>query len=297
MYPDIDSVACFVAAARTLNFRAAARAVALTPAALGKRIAQLEELMGNRLFERTTRHVSLTAAGEALLPQALKLLEVAEACVTAGRRDAGPAPISLVLGTRHELGMSWVLPMLPALNQAWPHIQFDLYFGSGPDLEERVKSFDVHCAVTSRVFVDPVFDVIRLVREDYVLVGARSLLDRRPLVVEADAAHHILVDVQPEKPLFRYFRDAREAPELPRFQGERIMGTTAAVRQVVLDDGGVAVLPRYLVADDLSSGTLIQLFPDVELLFDHFRLMYRHDDPRAELYRSLAEVMRQQPLT
>lgn len=75
------------------------------------------------------------------------------------------------------------------------------------------------------------------------------------------------------------------------------MGTTAAVRQVVLDDGGVAVLPRYLVADDLSSGTLIQLFPDVELLFDHFRLMYRHDDPRAELYRSLAEVMRQQPLT
>ena len=297
MYPDIDSIACFVAAARTLNFRAAAKAVSLTPAALGKRIAQLEDLMGNRLFERTTRHVSLTASGEALLPQALKLLEVAEACVTAGRRDAGPAPISLVLGTRHELGMSWILPMLPELNRIWPHIQFDLYFGSGPDLEERVKSFDIHCAVTSRVFVDPIFDVIRLVREDYVFVGARSLLQRTPLENADDAGQHILVDVQPEKPLFRYFRDAMGSPELSRFKGERIMGTTAAVRQVIIDEGGVGVLPRYLVVDDLRAGNLVALFPKVELLFDHFRLMYRHDDPRAELYRCLAEVMRQQALT
>ena len=64
-----------------------------------------------------------------------------------------------------------------------------------------------------------------------------------------------------------------------------------------LDDGGVGVLPRYLVEDDLQSGRLIQLFPEIDLLFDHFRLMYRNDDPRAELYGRLAELMREQPLT
>ena len=297
MYPDIDSIACFVAAARTLNFRAAAKSVSLTPAALGKRIAQLENLMGNRLFDRTTRHVALTASGEALLPQALKLLETAEACVTAGRRDAGPAPLRLVLGTRHELGMSWILPMLPTLNRVWPHIQFDLYFGSGPDLEERVKALDVHCAVTSRVFVEPVFEVIRLVREDYAFVGSDALLQRQPFDDAADAGAHTLVDVQPEKPLFRYFRDALAAPELPPFGSQRIMGTTAAVRQFILNGEGVGVLPRYLVEDDLRSGTLRRVFPSVELLFDHFRLMYRRDDPRAELYRNVAAVMGEQPLT
>ena len=59
----------------------------------------------------------------------------------------------------------------------------------------------------------------------------------------------------------------------------------------------VGVLPRYLVEDDLRSGTLRRLFPSVELLFDHFRLMYRRDDPRAELYRNVAAVMGEQPLT
>ena len=297
MYPDIDSIACFVAAAKTLNFRAAARSVALTPAALGKRIAQLEELMGGRLFERTTRHVSLTPAGQALLPQALKLLDVAEACVEAGRGRSGPAPVKLLIGTRHELGISWILPMLPALEEALPHVEIDLYFGSGPDLEERVKNFDVQCAVTSRVFVDPIFDVIRLVREDYVFVGSPRLLAEKPLATVADAAHHVLVDVQPEKPLFRYLRDAEGAPDFPRFSGERIMGTTAAVRHVLLDEQGVGVLPEYLVRADLKTGRLVRVLPSLELRFDYFRLMHRHDDPRADLYQRLAELMRPQSLS
>ncbi len=297
MYPDIDSIACFVAAAKTLNFRAAARSVALTPAALGKRIAQLEDLMGGRLFERTTRHVSLTPTGQALLPQALKLLAVAEACVEAGRGRAGPAPVKLLIGTRHELGMSWILPMLPVLAEALPHVEINLYFGSGPDLEERVKGFDVHCAVTSRVFVDPIFDVIRLVREDYVFVAAPSLVERTPFETADDAGRHVLVDVQPEKPLFKYLRDAEGAPHFPRFGDERIMGTTAAVRHVIATGGGVGVLPKYLVQADIRSGRLSRLLPELELGFDHFRLMYRHDDPRADLYRQLADVMRPQPLS
>ena len=215
------------------------------------------------------------------------------------RRPArcGTGPSEIGSGNSSELGMSWILPMLPTLNRVWPHIQFDLYFGSGPDLAERVKALDVHCAVTSRVFVEPVFEVIRLVSEDYAFVGSDALLQRQPFDDAADAGAHTLVDVQPEKPLFRYFRDALAAPELPPFGSQRIMGTTAAVRQFILNGEGVGVLPRYLVEDDLRSGTLRRLFPSVELLFDHFRLMYRRDDPRAELYRNVAAVMGEQPLT
>ena len=154
-------MACFVAAAKTLNFRAAAKSVALTPAALGKRIQQLEDQLGRRLFERTTRHVALTAEGESMLPHARRLREVAKDCVRAGRGVAGPQPVRLTLGTRYELGLSWILPMLPFLKRGLPHLELDLYFGSGPDIEARVKGFAVHCAVTSRVVVDPVFQALR----------------------------------------------------------------------------------------------------------------------------------------
>ena len=68
--PSVDSLRCFCAAAKFLNFRAAARAVALTPAAFGQRIKQLEDQLGAQLFVRTTRSVRLSAAGLSLVPVA-----------------------------------------------------------------------------------------------------------------------------------------------------------------------------------------------------------------------------------
>ena len=155
--PDLDSLRCFVEAARYLNFRAAAGAVGLTPAALGQRIRQLEEQYGVQLFYRTTRRVEPTEAGLALLPAAQRALEVAWECGQAARGDLGPVPIDLRLGTRHELGLSWVLPMLPKLAERHPAITFHLYFGEGHDLELRVRTQEIDC-------------------EDYLLVASSSLL-------------------------------------------------------------------------------------------------------------------------
>src|SRR3954471_14359440 len=83
--PSLESLRCFVEAARLLNFRAAARVVALTPAALGERIRGLEELMGDTLFHRTTRKVVLTQAGLDLVPWAERALEAGRDCLRAGR--------------------------------------------------------------------------------------------------------------------------------------------------------------------------------------------------------------------
>src|SRR6185436_18944557 len=110
--PSIESLRCFEAAARLLNFRAAARSVALTPAALGQRIRQLEDQLGVPLFRRTTRSVSLTEAGLSLLPFADKCLAAALECVRAARGETGPPPMDITIGTRQELGMSWVVPQL-----------------------------------------------------------------------------------------------------------------------------------------------------------------------------------------
>src|SRR6266496_3763034 len=125
--PSLESLRCFVEAARLLNFRAAARAVALTPAALGQRIAQLEGQIGKALFHRTTRRVTLSEAGLALLAHAQQALEAADACLRAGRGETGPPPQDLVLGTRHELGMSWIVPMLPLLRRRHPQLTVHVY--------------------------------------------------------------------------------------------------------------------------------------------------------------------------
>src|SRR3954469_8419447 len=89
---DFDSLRCFDAAATTLNFRAAAGRVHLSPAAFSDRMQRLEESLGATLFERTTRQVNLSDAGRRLLPLARELLAGAERLATAGRSGSAAAP-------------------------------------------------------------------------------------------------------------------------------------------------------------------------------------------------------------
>lgn len=296
MLPDLESLRCFVEAARTLNFRAASRVVGLTPAALGQRIKQLEQQMEVQLFFRTTRKVELTEAGLALLPAARVAIQSAADCVRAARSELGPAPQDVVLGTRHELGLSWIVPMLPLLAERHPGVTFNLYFSSGQDLELRLSGREIDCAVSSRRVVDPEIDGVRLHREDYALVGAPSLLDALPLHERSDASQHVLVDIDRSLPLFRYWRDAPGGTDSLEFLQLRQMGTIQAIRAVVLAGEGVAVLPAYLIEPDLRAGRLDVLLGDVEPLHDWFRLLFRTADARVPLFRSIADTMASQRL-
>jgi DNA-binding transcriptional LysR family regulator len=294
--PSIDSLRCFAAAARLLNFRAAARSVALSPAALGQRIAQLEEELGAQLFKRTTRSVTLTEAGLALLPVAERCLEAARECALAARGETGPPPMDIALGTRHELGLSWIVPQLDHISKALPSLDIHLYFGSGPDLLLRVRTMEIDCAVTSSRFTDPKLASLRLHREDYVLVGAPSLLKKNPLTRDEEAASHTLLDENAGLPLFRYFRDAPGGGERLRFPRIVRLGTVEAIRRRAVEGAGVAVLPRYLVEADLTAKRLRRIFPSIELLHDWFRLVFRADDPRRSVYERLATHMLETPL-
>lgn len=294
--PSIESLRCFAAAARLLNFRAAARAVALTPAALGQRIQRLEDELDVRLFQRTTRSVTLTEGGLALLPVAERCLTAARDCVRAARGETGPPPMELTIGTRQELGMSWIVPQLDRLAQRFPTIDFNLYFGSGPDLMLRVRGLEIDCAVTSSRFTDPKLDAVRLHREDYIFVGATSLLKARPFSCEEHAADHTLLDVGAGLPLFRYLRDAMGGGDRLHFRRIMRLGGTEAIRARVLAGAGVAVLPRYLVKKDLAARSMRRILPAIEPLHDWFRLIFRADDARRSVYESLAATMIEVPL-
>jgi DNA-binding transcriptional LysR family regulator len=296
MLPSLESLRCFVASARLLSFRAAAKSVALTPAALGQRIKLLEEDLGTALFLRTTRSVQLTAAGLLLLPKAETCLEAARACVEAVRTEAAPASLELVLGTRQELGLSWIVPQLDALAERLPDLELHLYFGSGHDLLHRVRTLEIDAAVTSTRLVDPKLDSLRLHQEDYVFVGHKKLLAAQPLDKPAHAAAHVLLDAGPELPLFRYFREAPRGRDALPFRRVLSLGSIEAIRQRVAKCAGVAVLPRYLVEKELKAGTFVRLFPHITLASDHFRLVFRRDDARRSAYERLAAALLESPL-
>lgn len=293
--PSLDSFRCFIEVAQRLNFRAAARAVALTPAAVSARIRQLEDQIGQPVFKRTTRSVELTDAGAALLPAAKDAVLRAERAMRVARGELGPPPIDITIGTRHELGMSWVLPSLKPLREALPHVTFHLAFGAGADLLARVREGTLPCVIGSMRVVDPGLLGDPLHEELYALCAAPKLLKRGPIRSESDLPHHRLVDVDPSQPLISYLRATPGGAEL-QFGETLCMGTIAAVRELVVQGEGIGVLPEYLVSNDLKKGSLVRLFPKRKLRTDWFRLFSRAGDERAALFATVARVLRARPL-
>lgn len=289
----LDDLRCFLAVAKTLNFRRAASTVSLTPAAVGQRVRKLESALGQTLFERTTRSVALTPIGTSLVPAAETCLHAAEECLRVSLDR--PLPTELLLGTRHELGLSWLVPELARLRRELPWLKLNLYFGSAPDLVSRVRGHLLDCSISSSRFSDLALQTIDLHREDYVLVLSPKLAKAQPLRSPADAETHTLLDIDPQLPLFRYFRDSPGAPEL-RFRDISALGTTSAIRHEVLRGEGVAVLPLYLVEKDLATGKLCRAYDKLDLQSDFFRLIFRENDRRKPAYESLAAHLRAVPL-
>jgi len=147
--PDIDSLRCFVAAAEKQHFRAAARAVGLSPAAFSDRIKRLEEQLGATLFERTTRTVYLTAAGGRLLPVARACLAQARVCMESVAEAGRIPPYDLMIGTRFELGLSWLLPALDALKGKRSERTLHLSFGQSVDLMRRLRAGERDAIISS----------------------------------------------------------------------------------------------------------------------------------------------------
>jgi LysR family transcriptional regulator, glycine cleavage system transcriptional activator len=293
--PQVDGLRCFLAGAKTLNFRQASKHVALTPAAFGHRIRQLEDDIGADLFLRTTRSVQLTEVGLRLLPCAKKAVAALAECSVLATNGDFPKT-ELVIGSRHELGLSWIMPLIDPLLAKSPWLSVHMYFGSGTDLIARVRQGLLDCAITSTPIDDSRLEGLRLHQEDYAFVGSKTLLARSAFKTAVQAENFALIDVDDALPLYRYFREASNAPTLPNFAQVQRFGTIEAIRQRVLVGAGVAVLPYYLIKGDVAAGRLVRLFPKVKLLSDYFRLIIRKDDPRRTLFNPLVDFFRAHPL-
>lgn len=118
----------FVRSAESGSFSAAARRLALTPAAVSRNVAMLERNLGVRLFQRSTRKLTLTEAGESFLTAIggnLESLQNAIAAVSA--EDGQPAGV-LKISLAPTFGMSHVLPLLPEFLQRYPRIRPEWHF-------------------------------------------------------------------------------------------------------------------------------------------------------------------------
>lgn len=296
-WPDPESLRCFVAVAAHLNFRAAANSVHLSPAALGQRVAKLEETFGVRLFERTTRKVHLTEAGARILPAVRALLDQMAELQELAREGDGPGPFELVIGTRFELGLSWIVPNLSGLQTARPERTLHLSFGDSPDMLTRLERGSVDASVTSARSIPAGMRYESLHPEHYEFVASPGVAEELAADGGRSLEEMTLLDLSSDLPLFRYLQDSGESVDPWGFARIEYLGTIAAVLHRVLEGAGVAVLPRYFVEQQLGEGALKQLVDPGSLGSEAFRLVWREGHPHESELKELAAELRRLPLT
>jgi DNA-binding transcriptional LysR family regulator len=184
----LQGLLAFVEAAQAGSLVAAAERLELTPAAVSKSLGKLEDQLGVRLLQRSTRRLALTAEGAAFLDKAraaLRALDEAVADVTQSARQAtGRVRISV----GHSIGRQWVLPVLPALVRAHPGLAIEL------DLENRpvdlvTEGYDI--GIRGGIIEDSSLVARRICRLPLALVASPAYLRRAgvPATVDDLAAH------------------------------------------------------------------------------------------------------------
>lgn len=123
-----SSIECFVRSAEVGSFAEAARRLGLTPAAVGKSVAKLEARVGVRLFQRSTRRLTLTEAGRMFLAEVSDSLLTIQNAVSSLANVQGRPVGTLKVSMGTVFGCLYIVPMLGAFLQRYPDIQPDWHF-------------------------------------------------------------------------------------------------------------------------------------------------------------------------
>ena len=252
--PPLPALRAFEAAARHLSFKRAADELAVTPTAISHQIRQLEDRLQQRLFERGTRRISLTPAGQRLYPV---LREGFDAFADALAALAVPQRTIVTLSATRALTARWLVPRVAEFQKANPQIDLRLHASDEP-VDFRHDAVDA---------------AVRYGRGGYAGLAVSELLrDRFAPVCSPSLGLRSARDLQGVTVIhFDWRRPARDTPVWSRWlaqagiagidadAGLRFSDESHAI-QAAIAGHGVALLSTALAAEELRSGALVQPF-------------------------------------
>ena len=255
----LEDLEIFAHVARTSSMSVAGRELGLSPAVVSKRIKHLEERLGTRLFQRTTRQLSLTESGQGFfirIEAILAGIEDAEAFI-AGRTEAARGVLKISAPT--SFGRMHVAPHLKPFMQANPDITINLtlsdefidLIAGGYDLAIRIGELTDSSLVARR------------------LAPVRRLLCASPGYLAAHGVPGTIGDLDRHVCLAPHNSDAwrLEGPDGPviyRPQGPLVTNSSEVIREAVIAGLGIALRSTWDVGQELRAGKLVRVLPFLE---------------------------------
>ena len=290
---DLADLTAFVAIADNLSFRAAASCIDVTPSALSHMMRQLEERLGVRLLNRTTRSVSLTDAGRRLLDR----LRPAVAEISRGLDDLkgeqGHPFGRLRLYVTYLAGTAAIAPVWARFLSAFPDVQLELHTDVAP-VDIVARGFDAGVGPRDWAAADMI--AVRVIGPMKVaVVGAPEYFAGRPApCIPDDLARHSCIQYRraADGAVFDWPFERDGKQRQVAVDGRVTVNDTDLAVRAAVDGLGIAYAVEAVAEPFLRSGQLVRVLEDWSPAFDGFFLYYPGHRQVPSALRALIDMLR-----
>jgi DNA-binding transcriptional LysR family regulator len=288
--PDFEALAIFAKVVELRSFAAAAGELALSKATVSKAVSRLEERLGARLFNRTSRRLALTDAGQRLSERATQLLVDGEAAENEALSQS-VTPRGLVrLAVPMTFGVKVVAPLLPEFLAQYPDVTIDLHLsdamvdliGEGFDAGLRIARLPDSSLIARRLCAAPRYTV-----------AAPSYLKQygRPTHPMHLAQHRCFAYTYLSTPDVWHYTNAAGEQASVRPGGPLRVNNGEALMPALIAGLGIADLPEFIAGDAVASGELEVILKGWKQSEGSVHLVMPPGGPRPARVEVLAEFL------
>lgn len=284
----LDEIRAFAAVAEARSFTQGARKLDVSGAQISKLVARLENRLGQRLLNRTTRDVSLTDTGQAYLERARDLLERFDALETSVKDQTGPSG-NLKVSAPVSFGKNQLTPALIEFASQCLAVSLDVSFSDrmvnlveeGFDVAVRIGQLSDSSLVAKRLAA------VRMVTcaSPAYLAGAGT-----PLTLEDLAGHEAILDTNAREATLWRFGSQSDIQEVRVHGRLRFNGAEPCVAAAVAGFGIVRT-PAFAAAEDLRAGRLTPILCNFEPELIHVYAVYPHARHLAAKVRAFVDFL------
>ncbi len=288
--PDFEALAIFAKVVEMRSFAGAASELALSKATVSKAVTRLEERLGARLFNRTSRQLALTDAGQRLSQRAAQLLADGEAAENEALAQAA-VPRGLVrLAVPMTFGVRTIAPLLPDFLKAYPEVAIDLHLsdakvdliGEGFDAGVRIGTLPDSSLLARRLCAMPRYTV-----------AAPSYLKRygTPTHPMHLGQHKCFGYTYLSTPGVWHFTNAKGEQASVRPSGALRVNNGEAVMPALLAGLGIANLPEFIIGDAIAAKKVDVILKDWKQPEGAVHLLMPPGGPRPARVEVLADFL------
>jgi DNA-binding transcriptional LysR family regulator len=266
---ELSVLQTFVDVVKQGSFAAVARDRNVDPSSVSRAIASLEEELGIRLLQRTTRRLSPTEAGMAYFQRIEPLVEEMQQAIDVATDMSGQPKGTLRITASVSFGLKRIVPLLPNFRSMYPDLTVDLLL---TDTTVDLFTERIDLAIRLGLLADSTLIAQQLMKTHYfVCAGPQYLKQTGYPKTPSDIELHncLLFPLAGFRSRWRFKNSNREETEV-LVQGDTIISNAIALQQCAIAGMGLALLPNWLIEDDLRDGRLVNVFPSYDVTATEF---------------------------